>query len=51
MVAILKKGSGTNCTVMETVRYSSYGVPFGIPPGDIEASACRCVRVRRRAQA
>lgn len=33
---MLKHISGTNCQVMETVRYSAYGVPFGIPPGDIE---------------
>lgn len=36
VVAILKKGSGSACSVMEAARCSAYGVPFGLPPGDVD---------------
>lgn len=32
----LKSTGGTSCGVAETARYSSYGVPFGFPPGDVD---------------
>jgi RHS repeat-associated protein len=29
-------GTSGGCEVFETVRYSSYGVPFAVPPGDLD---------------
>ncbi len=37
VVSILKHTGSTNAQVFETLRYSSYGVPFALPPGDTDS--------------